>query len=87
MARAPQLLQQHFFPQRVHGLPETFVVERHQFVLASQCFQRLALPYGLVARDEVEHSRLEDEKAAVDPAFARLRLFRKLDDLAAAIEP
>src|SRR5579872_2059048 len=43
--------------------------------------QRLALPYGFVARDLVEGLRLDHEKAAVHPRTVALRLLMKLRDV------
>ena len=66
----PEALEQPDVAQRVHRLPEAVVAERHQLADLGQPLERLALPDRIVPVDVVEHARLEDEEAAVDPALS-----------------
>src|SRR5919106_1913873 len=67
-ARGPLLLEHHLVAQSVHGVPEAGVPVRRELVLVSESLHGLALPHGLVAVDVVQHRRLDDEEAAVDPS-------------------
>ena len=63
--------------QRVHALPEAFVLERRQLTIfgdtaESICFQTLH-----VIRQVLKDFGFEDKEPAIDPAFTRDGLFRK----------
>ena len=65
------------FFQRVHALPETFVLPGLQLSFPSEPFHWLKFPLRIVAVDVAEDFRLEDEERAVDPVVGLLRLFVK----------
>src|SRR5688572_9661746 len=73
-ARAPQRLEQLALADGIHRLEEAAMLVGHQLADAGQALQRLTLEDRLVVGQVVEHARLEDEEAAVDPSLARLRL-------------
>src|SRR5262249_52741870 len=62
---------------RVHGVPETVVAKRHQLAGLCEALERTMLERALVVK-VLEYAGIEDEKAAVDPALARLRLLGEL---------
>ena len=64
----PQLFQEHFVAQGIHGLPRIPRAVGHQLTLGRQGFQRRAFPNGVVTFDEVEHLGGKNEKPAVDQA-------------------
>src|SRR5579859_3784583 len=58
--------------QRIHGLPETVMYPRGQLTVLSQIFHGLLFPNGVLAVDEFQHARFQNEKPAVDePSFGR----------------
>src|SRR4051812_26576369 len=68
VARGPGVLERLAVAQGVHRLPEALVLVGAELAGGGERLHRLALPDGLLAGDEVQHSGLEDEEAAVDPA-------------------
>src|SRR5579885_263363 len=74
LARGPQLFQHALVAQRIHGMPEAAMLERHHLTHGGKTDNRRTLPARLVALDEIEHARGEHEEAAVDqsPIAARL---------------
>ena len=54
--------------------------EGAQLVAARQLLHRLALPDGLVARDQIADRRRQQEEAAIDPAAVVVRLLLEIDD-------
>src|SRR4051794_10900529 len=73
LSGAPQPVEVHLVTKSVHALPEAVVAIRGQLVRGGQLLERLVRPVH-VARNVVEHTRLEHEVAAVDPAGVELRL-------------
>ena len=65
------------FFQRVHALPEAFVLPGLQVSFLSEPFHRLKLPLSVVAVDVVEDFRFEHEERSVDPVVGLLGLFVK----------
>jgi hypothetical protein len=57
------------------------VTIRHELAVPCQSFQGLLFPVRAVAVDVTKYSWLQYEKGAIDPAFSRLRLLGKLDNL------
>lgn len=76
-AAFPEGFQLFFVPQGVHGFPESVMLEGDQIARGGQVFKRPAFPYGVVPVDEVENTRFQNEKTAVDPSAVALRLFLK----------
>src|SRR5262245_3230465 len=82
----PQILQQALVAQRIHALPEAFVLVGAQLAVFRESLQRLILEPYSVSRDELEDFRLQNEESAVDPARLGLRLLHEFGDRV-AIEP
>ena len=64
-------------PQGIHRLPESTVLEGHQFAVTGQALERLFLEYRCIARDPFKHLRFHDHEAAIDPGPVAGRLFLK----------
>src|SRR5206468_6121920 len=80
LAAGPQRLEVLLVTHRVHGVPETPVAVSHQLAFGGQILEWLTFKRGLVIVNVIQHAGFEDKEAAIDPAFARLPLFRKLSD-------
>src|SRR3546814_11615932 len=65
----------------VHRVPETVVLVGEKFAVPRKVDQRGMLKRFGIARQIIQHARLEHEEAAVDPGFLLLHLFGELDDL------
>src|SRR5262245_16570368 len=76
----PQIFQQALVAQRVHALPETFVLICGKLAVLRQRLQRLVLEPAFVVGDEIEDLRLQHEKSAVDPARLALGLLDEFSD-------
>src|SRR5260370_14189351 len=79
----PQFLELPLVAQRIHRLPKSSVLIRHQFALARQSFQWSTFPTGRVALNIIEYRRFAHEKAAVDPADLVVGLFPEALHIAA----
>src|SRR3546814_6199206 len=64
-------------------VPETVVLVGEKFAVPRKVDQRGMLKRFGIARQIIQHARLEHEEAAVDPGFLLLHLFGELDDLVA----
>src|SRR5262245_5148256 len=82
-AVVPKVLQVLPIANRVHRVPKSGVPVRLQLTVPHQALHRLPLQHRGVVGKQMEDLRLEDEIAAVDPAFARLRLLGKRANLIA----
>ena len=54
---------------------------RHQLTVVRKTLKRLLLPMRQISVDVIKYSWFKDEECSVDPAFFRLRLLGKLDNL------
>src|SRR6185312_8523472 len=88
IAARPEGLEAHFVAHGVHALPETVVLVGHELPVARQTLERLALEQRGIARDVIEHLRLENEEGAVDPCFPGERLLVEArDPVAVELQP
>jgi len=61
--------------QGIHGLPEPFMTDSRQLLLAGQLLQRFAFPDGGIVINEVDHFGLQHKKAPVDHATIAFGFF------------
>src|SRR5687768_2073375 len=73
----PELLELPFVAQRVHALPEAFVLIGGKLAVARQVLEHVDLEARHVSADVVEHRRLAHHEPAVDPALPDLRFLRE----------
>ena len=64
-----------FFFQRVHTLPEAFVLPCLQLSFVSESLHRFQFPLRIIAADVVEDFRLQHEEGAVNPVVRLLGFF------------
>src|SRR4028118_1509777 len=67
----PELLQDGFVSKGIHILPVAPVVVDSELIFGNERAHRLLLPNRVIAFDEVEDTRLEDEKPSVDEVAVR----------------
>ena len=77
IATLPVALEQVFVAKRIHRLPKASVTVRSQLPLVGQLLHRVPFPDGLITVDVIEHRRLEDEIASIDPRSVSFWFFKK----------
>src|SRR5439155_20140931 len=82
----PQVLQETLIAQRIHALPEAFVLIRGKLALGCQPLQRVSFETAVIVLEVIKYRRLEDHETAIDPAFADLWFFRKINHHAVAVK-
>lgn len=83
-ARSPKIVEHFHIAQRVHALPEAFMMVHHQLAVAGEALHGLAFEDAVVVRSHIiEDALIEDKEAAIDATGACLRFFDKLNDLIA----
>src|SRR4051812_8237091 len=86
-ALRPHFLESGLVAQGIHGLPETGVRIGHELPAGGEAHERFLLPTGLIARNEIDGLRFDDEEAAVDPcAVARGLLLEARDQLTLQVQ-
>ena len=76
----PELLQDGFVSKGIHILPVAPVVVDSELIFGNELAHRLLLPNRVIAFDEVEDTRLEDEKPSVDEVAVRSGLLPETFD-------
>src|SRR5262249_27593000 len=74
LIRSPELLELILLAERVHRLPKAGMGVGHELSAAGELRQRLGLPRGLVATDQLDAPRGQHEEASVDEASTTTRL-------------
>ena len=74
-ATSPKLLQHLAVPQGIHRQPKPVVPVNRELTPGGQSLQRLSLPHHIVTTDEIDHRRVENKKASIDPSVITVRLF------------
>src|SRR4051794_36538483 len=80
LAAVPEFLEQVLVPQRIHVLPIAGMAVDRELILRHEPAHGILLPDRVVAVDEIEDARLQDEESAIDQVTIRSGLLPEAQD-------